>query len=143
VRSVSTKMEGLLEKKLDLLMQIEEALLEEGQHLTDEAVEELSTKVARVDQLIAEIKNIDYDIAFIEASESTEAGKMNKRTGELTAKIQASARKNEASLGEIIGRLGEARNKVKSELEDIVPKSQISGSKPHSGNKPFYIDSRN
>jgi hypothetical protein len=143
VKSITLKLENLLEKKLELLGRINRGMCEGIETLSESDLEDLLSIIAKNDEMAQAVKNLDYDIAKIEAAETAAAAILSKRANELLAQIDDIARKNESAYSELIDKLSVLKKQVRSKLDDTLHQERRSGYKPPVNKKAYFIDRLN
>ena len=101
----------------------------------------------KVDRIVVELKNLDYEIAILESSMTQRAEPYDPFEDEkitaLLARIKGKAEDNRELLNGLAGKLVESRNRVRKELDDTVALGRISGYRPYEKNIPVYSDETN
>jgi hypothetical protein len=139
VKPVSTKLEKLLREKLELLHRMESALSEQIAQLSENNLDDLSSRIDQNDEVMAAIKNIDYEIARIEASEGKDAAGISAIAGSLVAGIAELSSGNESKLVELIEKLSELKKKASAVPENNVKGRKIAGYKSSRDGRAINI----
>lgn len=139
MKPVSTKLEKLLREKLELLHRMESALSEQIAQLSENNLDDLSSRIDQNDEVMAAIKNIDYEIARIEASEGKDAAGISAIAGSLVAGIAELSSGNESKLVELIEKLSELKKKASAVPENNVKGRKIAGYKSSRDGRAINI----
>jgi flagellar biosynthesis/type III secretory pathway chaperone len=142
VKPASAKLENLLKEKLSLLQKMDSFLSDEIAHISEEATDDISKRIERNDEVISTIKNIDYEIARIEASEGTDAPQISVGARLLNEEINKVTQRSESKVVELVEKLGEMRNKAKTGLKKSVQAGPSAGYKPGKDGRAFLADKR-
>ena len=147
MKSPAGEFKNLLESKCALFKKMETLLIEQKKLLERNDIEGLNGKSRETDEIVASLKDIDYEIARLESeadfAEIMAGGHEDKKLKILLNKAIGYARKNEALTRELAKRLMQARREIKEKIEGTVNMSRISGYRPYSTNPPIYVDKRN
>lgn len=147
MKSSIDKFKGLLESKCNLFKKMQTLILEQKELLEQNDIDGLNSKCHHGEEIVAALKDIDYEIARLESEtdsiEILKGGRENKELKNLLNKAIGYAKKNEALTKELAGRLMEARQEIREKLDGTVTLSQINGYRPYSTNYPIYVDKRN
>lgn len=139
------KLVKLLEGKCKLLGNMEEILTEQKELLESDKFSSFQDKSDYVDQVIENVKNIDYDMARLESISDDLSNFMtgNDNAPEIKKILTnafKSAKNSHDLIIELVKSLSESHKAIKEELGDTVAMSSISGYKPAVAPSPVYLD---
>ena len=138
------KLAKLLDSKLNLFEKMEIFLLEQKHHLEEKKYAAFREKSDDIDIIIANIKNIDYDIARCESNDDEIADLINSgKDDEIRAKLHEAMRiaeRNHDLMDELAGKLRYLQDELKEALGDNIEMSKISGYKAITQPSPVYFD---
>jgi hypothetical protein len=147
MKSPAEEFKDLLESKCALFKKMETLLVEQKKLLERNDIDGLNSKSRESDEIVAALKDIDYEIARLESqadfAEIAGDRHEDRELKNLLNKAIGYARKNEALTKELAERLMQARREIKEKIEGTVTMSRITGYRPYSTNPPIYVDKRN
>ncbi len=101
----------------------------------------------KVDRIVVELKNSDYEIAILESSVDQGSAMFDPLEDEkiagILARIKGKTEENRDLLNCLTGKLIESRDRVRKELDDTVALGRINGYRPYDNKNPIYYDKRN
>ncbi|OGC90826.1 MAG: hypothetical protein A2W25_12900 [candidate division Zixibacteria bacterium RBG_16_53_22] len=112
MKPASLKLEKLLQEKLNLLQKMDSFLIGEIARLSEEAAENVANRIEPNDEAVSTIKNIDYEIARIEASEGRDASQISVEARSLIEEVNEVTQRSESRLVELVEKQGEMRSKA-------------------------------
>lgn len=147
MKSPAEEFKDLLESKCALFKKMETLLVKQKKLFLQNDIDALNSKSRESDEVVAALKNIDYEIARLESdadfAKIMAGGHEDRESKILLNKAIGYARKNEALTRELAEHLLQARGEIREKIEGTVTMSRISGYRPYSTNPPIYVDKRN
>ena len=138
------KLAKLLDSKLQLFEKMEIFLLEQKHLLEEKDFDAYRKKSADIDAIIANIKNIDYDIARCESNDDEITALINSgKDSEIQARLGEAvkiAERNHELMDELSNKLKYLQGELKDALGDNIEMSKIGGYKSLSQPSPVYFD---
>ncbi|MEE9555563.1 MAG: hypothetical protein V3W18_14850 [candidate division Zixibacteria bacterium] len=141
-----SELTGQLKIKRNHIIDMEKLLHQQEIQLDNRDYEGFGQICHKVDRIVAELKNIDYEIAVLESS-NTSDNHLNpyedQKIADIISQMKEKAEENKALLNKLAGRLIESRITLRKELDNTVAMGRISGYRPFENNSPVYYDKRN
>lgn len=126
---------------MEKIFHIQDQRLDENDHVV------FGRLCDRVDGIILELKNIDYEIARLESSSEVESviydSLHDNELACLFAEIGEKARRNDDLLRRLADKLIISKGEIKKELDNTVAGRQLKGYRPFERENPIYYDKRN
>ena len=144
---LSIKMKEQLEAKLAHINNMEKILRRQNELIDADDFTEFDKLCDQADRVVAEMKNIDYEIAILESSSDSGSKSIDPlkdaQISGLFSEMLGKAENNRELLSTLAEKLIESKNRIRKELDNTVALRQISGYMPYNQNTPVYFDKRN
>jgi hypothetical protein len=143
VSSPQKNLLSLLESKRGLFKDMEKVLNAQKKLLAENEFDRFCDKSDDVDGIIEKIKNVDYDIAYLESGDESLSRMIN--TGNVEVKkllndIIKISKRNHDLVDELTEKLNKSYQHLKKELGDTVDRCRIGGYKTAAQPSPVYFD---